>query len=544
MFAKPTTSWLVPSWLLASVLVVPLLALVVSSLGPADDTFQHLLDTVLWDYVGNSLKLVFLTMAFALLFALPPAWWIAVSDFPMRRFFSWALLLPLAMPGYVVAYIYTDLFDYAGPVQRTLRQWFGWQSPTDYSFWEVRSISGAALVLALGLFPYIYLIVRNTFAQQESQLISAARLLGASPWQSFWRVALPLARPAIVIGVSLVAMETLADFAVAHYFAVSTMTTAVYDTWLGLGSLEASARLSVLMLVGVLALVALERFSRRGRVQMAGKHSGASVTMAMGPAMRGVAWCYCALVLLAGFVLPIVILLGYAVDYFDEAWSAELLQFAWNSVSLSFSVALVCLLLAMVFTYNQRLHHKAWQIAPVRLASTGYAIPGTVLAIGVLIGLTGLDHTINDMARAMEWTRPGLIFSGSLLAIGFALVIRFMAIANGSMEAGFSRLSESMDMSSRLLGLNSVQTFWRVHLPLLRGPMLTAVLLVLIECMKELPASLILRPFNYDTLATYVYQYVSDEQLELASLGAIVIVLVGLLPVVLMARDANGSRQH
>lgn len=537
MFPRPTKLWLVPSWMMATVLVVPLFALVTSAIGPADDIFQHLLKTVLWDYVGNSLKLTSLTLVLALVFALPPAWWIAVSDFPLRRFFSWALLLPLAMPGYVVAYIYTDLFDYAGPLQRTLRAWFHWESPADYSFWEVRSVSGAALVLALGLFPYIYLIVRNTFVQQEAQLISAARLLGASPWRSFWSVALPLARPAIVIGMALVAMETLADFAVANYFAVNTLTTAVYDTWLGLGSLEASARLSVLMLLGVLALILLERFSRRGRVQMAGKHTGASASVVMGPLMQGIALLYCGLVLVAGFVLPIVILLHYAFSYFGEAWGADLYQYAVNSLTLSGGVALVCLLLATLFSYNQRLHGKAWQVAPMRLSSTGYAIPGTVLAIGVLIVLTGLDHAINDVARSMGWTRPGLIFSGSLLAIGCALVIRFMAIANGSMEAGFSRLPESLDMSSRLLGMSTAQTFWRVHLPLLRGPMLTAVLLVLIECMKELPASLILRPFNYDTLATYVYQYVSDEQLELASAGAIVIVLVGLLPVVLMARD-------
>jgi iron(III) transport system permease protein len=537
MFAKPAKNWLIPSWLLALLLSLPLAALILSSLKPADETFRHLLDTVLWDYVANSLKLVSLTVVFALIFALPPAWWVANCEFPGRRYFSWMLLLPLAMPGYVVAYIYTDFLDYAGPVQMALRDWFGWTSPQDYDFWEVRSISGAALVLALGLFPYIYLIVRNTFAQQESQLISAARLLGASPWKSFWRVALPLARPAIVIGISLVAMETLADFAVAHYFAVSTLTTAVYDTWLGLNSLEAAARLSVFMLIGIMALVILERVSRRGQVQLAGKNAGATLRLKMSLKGRVFALLFCSLVFVAGFLFPFLTLLEFGFDYFSESWSEELLEHSWNSLTLSGSVALICLLLALLFTYNQRLHNKAWHQVPVKLSSTGYAIPGTVLAIGVLIALTALDHQVNHWAQDWSLGRPGLIFSGTVFAIGLAFVIRFMAIANGAIEAGFSRLPASLDLSSRLLGKNALQTFFRVHLPLLKMPMLTAVLLVLIECMKELPASLILRPFNFDTLATYVYQYVSDEQLELASLGAIFIVLIGLLPVMVMARD-------
>ncbi|GAA5314943.1 MAG: iron ABC transporter permease [Candidatus Pelagadaptatus aseana] len=539
MFAKPAKNWLIPSWLLALLLSLPLLALIISSLQPADETFQHLLDTVLWDYVGNSLKLVSLTIVFALLFALPAAWWVANCEFPGRRYFSWMLLLPLAMPGYVVAYIYTDFLDYAGPVQRALRGVFGWTSPQDYSFWEVRSISGAALVLALGLFPYIYLIVRNTFAQQEAQLVNAARLLGASPWQSFWRVALPLARPAIVIGVSLVAMETLADFAVAHYFAVSTLTTAVYDTWLGLNSLEAAARLSVFMLLGIMALVILERVSRRGQVQLAGKNAGSVLRLKMSIKGRVLAWLFCASLFVAGFLFPFVTLLDFAFSYFSEAWSEELFEYSWNSLTLSGSVALICLLMALLFTYNQRLHSSVWQQVPVKLSSSGYAIPGTVLAIGVLIALTALDHGVNRWAQSFSLERPGLIFSGTVFAIGFAFIIRFMAIANGAIEAGFSRLPESLDLSSRLLGQNAWQTFYRVHLPLLKMPMLTAALLVLIECMKELPASLILRPFNYDTLATYVYQYVSDEQLELASLGAIFIVLMGLLPVMVMARNRS-----
>lgn len=420
-----------------------------------------------------------------------------------------------------------------------LRQWFGWNSPQDYSFWEVRSISGAALVLALGLFPYIYLIVRNTFAQQESQLINAARLLGASPWQAFWRVALPLARPAIVIGISLVAMETLADFAVAHYFAVSTLTTAVYDTWLGLNSLEAAARLSVFMLIGIMALVILERVSRRGQVQLAGKNAGATLRLKMTLAGRVFALLFCCLLFIAGFLFPFLTLLEFGVNYFSDSWNQDLLQYSWNSLALSTSVAVICLLLALLFTYNQRLHVKARHQVPVKLSSTGYAIPGTVLAIGVLIALTALDHQINSWAQDLSLGRPGLIFSGTVFAIGLAFVIRFMAIANGAIEAGFSRLPASLDLSSRLLGKNAFQTFVRIHLPLLKMPMLTALLLVLIECMKELPASLILRPFNFDTLATYVYQYVSDEQLELASLGAIFIVFIGLLPVAVMAGDRS-----
>ncbi|WP_371186560.1 ABC transporter permease [Thalassotalea maritima] len=532
--------WAISAYVLAAILITPLVAIALQSLVVETEIFSHLFDTVLFDYIGNTLLLITLVVLLCLLIGVPLAYLLANYQFSGARFFNWGLLLPLAMPSYVMAYIYTDWFEYAGPVQRFLRQLFDWQNKADYYFFDIRTLGGAAFVLALVLFPYVFLIVKTAFKEQSQSLSHAASMLGKSRRQIFWQVSMPLARPAIAVSAALVAMETLADFATVNYFAVNTLTTAVYDTWLNYGSLTAAAKISVIMLVIVLLLISLERFSRKQQrsYQQQQKHP----LKQLSGSANALAFSACFLVLSAGFIVPVAYLLRFAYLYRAQAWNSDFFQFGLNSLSLSFSVALICLVVALVLVvlkrFSQDSHgNRLGSLLPMRLASSGYAMPGTVLAIAVLIPLTVVDHGINHYLRQLGIDPVGLILTGTVFAIGFAYVIRFSAVAIGAIESSYERMPPSLDQASYMLGKNRWQTLSAVHLPLLKRGALVAMLLVFIEAMKELPAALLLRPFNYDTLATYVFQYVSDEQLELASMAAISIIIAGLVPIILLNRS-------
>lgn len=541
-----TKIWSFMAWAFGLTLLLPVLALFIEAAMPGSEIFAQLWDTVLLDYIVNTLQLVVAVALLSLVFGLPVAWLIAMCRFPGRKFFQWAMMLPLAMPSYLIAYVYTDLLDYAGPIQRTLRSWFGWQSPDDYAFFEVRSLGGAATMLALVLFPYLYLIVRTALTEQSYQLVHASRVMGCSPWQSFYKVSLPMLRGAIVVSLALIAMETLADFATVHYFAVNTLTTAVYDTWLGYNSLTAAAKISVVMLVLIFTFIALEKYSRAQQAvheRQSSRDADHLYQLSGGKAFLATFWCL--LVLFLAFVLPLLVLIGYAIDHFDTAWNEAFLRYAGVSFTLAAVVAVITVIVSLLILSNYRHHstHEAkwYHRLPSGFASTGYALPGTVLAIGVLIPLSKMDFAINDLtAQWFDW-QPGLILSGTVFAIIFAYVVRFNAVAVGAIESSYAKISPSIDMASKTLGLNRIKLMWRVHLPLLRKGCFTAALLVFIESMKELPAALLLRPFDFETLATYVYQYVSDEQLENASIAALTIVLVGLLPLIFINRMAVKS---
>ncbi|MGY3942261.1 ABC transporter permease [Aeromonas tecta] len=536
------SGWIASSWALALLLGLPVLALVFSALSADGALFSHLADTVLFDYIANTLSLVLGVVGLSLLFGVPTAWLVAMCQVPGRRALQWALMLPMAMPSYIVAYVYTDLLDYSGPLQAGLRVLFDWQTPADYWFPAIRSLGGAAWVLALVLFPYVYLLTRASFLEQSVSLIHSSRLLGCTPWQSFRRLSLPLARPAIMVAVSLVAMETLADFATVHFFAVNTLTTAIYDTWLGYGSLATAARLSCLMLLAVVLLIAFERRSRQ-RQQVFQKSMGHEPPLRY--PLRGVPrllaglWCWG--LVIAGFVLPFVILLDYGVRYFELSWTPEFVRFAGNSLLISTLTALLAMGIALLLGFFRRLDGGTRSLLPLRIAAMGYAMPGTVLAIGVLVPLTALDFGINDLAQWLGGQGPGLLLTGTLTAIVFGYLVRFVAIAIGSVESSMGKISPSLDMAARSLGQGAGGMLRRVHLPLVRRGLFAGAMLVFIESMKELPAALLLRPFNFDTLATHVYQFVSDEMLERGALGAIVIVLVGLLPLIWVNRSLDSS---
>ena len=530
--------WSVTSYTLAFLIVMPLIALIGQSLMPDESVFPHLFNTVLPTYINNSLWLMFWVVIGSLFIATPAAWLVAKCHFPGRRLFQWALLLPLAMPAYVVAYVYTDLLDYAGPVQRGLRHFFAWQTPQDYYFPEVRSLGGAAIMLALVLFPYIYLLARTAFMEQSASLTQATRVMGCGPWKSFWRLSLPMARPALAVGAALVAMETAADFATVSYFAVPTLTTAVYDTWFEYGSLTAAAKLSTIMLLVIFAMVGFERFARR-KQKLFQKQStpGELDTYSLTGVKAYLATGYCTLLLTLAFLLPFVILLQYAYGYFAESWNEEFFEYSFNSLWIAMVASVVCVAIGILLMFIRRISPRRADILPSRLASTGYALPGTVLAIGILVPFTIIDFAIDDIAVYFGVQGPGLILTGSSFIIICAFCIRFAAIAIGSIENSYKRISPSLDMAGITMGLKPTGLLRLVHIPLLRKGIYAGLLLVFIECMKELPAALLLRPIGFENLATYVYQFVSDEQLEHGALAAIVIVLVGLIPLIYLNRS-------
>lgn len=536
--------WRAGSWLLALLLFSPVIALVIEALAPAGELFDHLWNTVLTTYIANSVLLILGVGGLGAILAIPAAWVMANPRIPGRDQLQWLLVLPLAMPSYVIAYIYTDLLEFAGPVQRFLRALTGWESAADYSFPEIRSLGGAIIVLALVLYPYLYLLARTAFLEQSKSQMLASRLLGCSPLQSFFRVTLPMARPAIITGLALMGMEALGDFATVSYFSVPTLTTAVYDTWLGYGSLNAAAKISAMMLLVVMLLISTEKYSRR-KQQLYQKNTGQEqrelVELSGWSKWLAIGWCWMLVIL--GFLLPSLVLVEYMIAYFDNSWSTELFEYGFNSLMVSGSAAAVACFIALFLGVYQRLKSTSFSRIPARLASTGYALPGNVLAIGVLIPLTLSDHLINELLIHWNQSTVGLIFSGSIITLIFAYVVRFSAVAVGSVESSLGRVSPSLDMASRTLGCNPQEMVKRVHLPLIRKGMLAGLLLVFIESMKELPATLLLRPFNFETLATWVFQYVSDEQLEYAAPAALVLVLVGLIPLIMLNRSLERQEQ-
>ena len=529
--------WKTSSGMLALLLVLPILAIFMTAIGETDELFSHLMSTVMPTYTINTVVLAAGTMFLSAIFGIPSAWIMAMCRIPSESILQWALVLPLAMPSYIVGYIFTDWLDFAGPVQIFLRNTMGW-GVGDYWFPDIRTLPGATLVLALVLYPYVYLLCRASFMEQNVSLLQSARLLKCSPWESFRRISLPLARPSIAVGLSLVAMETIGDFGTVSYFAVNTLTTAVYDTWLGYSSLTAAAKISAIMLIFVILLLSTERYSRRRQKLFQNQfNSSEDFRYQLQGWKKWLALTWCWGLVAVAFFLPLLQLIVYAYQYFYQSWTPEFREYALNSLYVSFAAALIGVAVAVVVNFYHRLVNNGKSLAFMRLSSMGYAVPGTVLAIGVMVPVLFMDHIVNDTAKMMNLGQLGLIFSGSMFALIFALTVRFSAVAIGSIESSLNRVPPSLDMASRTMGCNSNQMLWRVHFPLIRRGALIAGLLVFIESMKELNAALLLRPFNFETLATYVYNFASDEQLELAALPAVLLVLVGLIPLVLVNRS-------
>ncbi|WP_448553086.1 ABC transporter permease [Thalassotalea montiporae] len=539
IFGQRNTSWLTLSWLIALALLAPVLVMLFTSIGNFGELFSHLWQTVLPTYISNTLLLTFYVSLLVLLFGVPSAFLISQTQLISAKWLRWALLLPLAMPAYLVAYLYTDLFDYAGPVQRLLRASFGWQSPTDYWFFDLRTLEGAAFVLALVLYPYVYMLTRTALEQQDTSLLRAGRTLGLSARQAMLKIALPLARPAIMVAVTLVMMETIADFATVQYFAVNTLTTAIYDTWLGYGDMAAANALASVLLLFVLFTVVAEQKSRAGQRHQSNRpnFSNDKLALSFGQQVMGLVFCW--LLVILGFALPFGLLIAMAIDYAQLDQLGQLAEIGWETLKISAYAATAAVALSLLLALFHRFYPKSVNHLPLQISGFGYAVPGTVLAMALMATFGPIDHWLNDTAAWLDWSKPGLILSGTTFAIIFAFVVRFAAIANGTISAGIGKIPHSIDKAPASLGVGLLATIRTVHLPILKSSVFVAWLLVFVEAMKELPAVLLLRPFNFETLSTFIYQLISDERLEQGAIGAIFIVLFGLIPIIWLNKNKH-----
>ncbi len=527
---------------MAAVILTPVVTILYFVAAPSEGNFQHLLDTVLPVYVANSLLLMGGVAIGTALLGISTAWLATLFDFPGRRIFEWAQLLPLAMPAYIIAYSYTGLLEYAGPLQSGLRDTMGW-SRGDYWFPPIRSLGGAMAMLSLVLYPYVYLLARAAFINQSVCMLEASRALGCAGWRAFFSVALPLARPAIIAGLALVMMETLADFGTVEYFGVQTFTTGIFRTWLGLYDTAGAARLAGILLLFVLTLLALERASRR----QAKFHYTTERVMPLKP-MPLVGWraalatLICLLPVTFGFIVPAVQLLLLASSEWQRSLDSAFIQLMVNSLSLALTAAVVILIPALLLALAQRNSQSRFVHLLIRLCASGYAIPGTVVAIGVLIPLGAIDNWVDLWAEENLGIRTGLLLSGSLVALIFAYAVRFLCAALTTLESGLQKIKPSVDEAARTLGCSEGQVLRRIYLPVVRGSVLTAVLIVFVDVLKELPATLVLRPFNFNTLAVRTYELASDERLAEAALPALTIVACGLIPVIILSRAIRQSR--
>ncbi|MEM8982155.1 MAG: iron ABC transporter permease [Pseudomonadota bacterium] len=526
LIERASALWTLPALAVALALAVPLVAILATLLTPAGATTAHLQATVLPDYILNSVLLMLLTGALALLFGTATAWLTAACTFPGARWLSGLLVLPLAAPAYVVAYAYTDLLEVSGPLQTALRGLLD-VTPAEFRLPSIRNIPGAATLLALVLYPYVYLLTRTSFAARSRAHFEAARVLGLSAWQAFWRVGLPGARPAIAGGVALVMMETLADFGVVEYFSVPTFSTGIYRTWIGLGDKAAALRLAAIMLLFVIALVMLESVSRRGGIDRD------DVSRAQAIELRGwravAAFVICAVPVTLGFIIPVALLTVYTLGAGDTVLMRGFGQYVSNSVTVASAAAVLAVALAVLLSYAQRLHTSRVNSGFVRIATLGYALPGLLLAVALLEPVNRFDQWLSGLGSG-----GGSVLAGTVFVLIYAYLCRFLTVAFQSTSAGLARVSPDLDAAARSLGATPGGVIRRVHLPLLAPSLAAGLLLVFVDVMRELPATLLLRPFNFDTLATRVYRLASDERLQEASPAALAIVLVGVIPVLII----------
>jgi len=527
--------WIAVTIAIALLVSTPVLFVLGNIFADNSEVWNHLAETVLPRYMANSFWLMLGVGTGVLVIGVGTAWLVTMCSFWGSKIFEWALLLPLATPAYLLAYSYTELLEYYGPVQMTLRDWFGWSSVGDYWFPNVRSLGGAIILLTLVLYPYVYLLGRVAFLEQSTCTLEASRSLGCGPWRSFATVALPLARPAIMAGLSLALMETLSDFGTVQFFGVDTFTTGIYRTWFGMGERVAAAQLAAFLLLFIFGLILLERWSRR---QAKYYQSGSDYSRLQPYQLKGIratlASLACFVPLSLGFLLPARLLLQMTWEN-PETIDDRFWGLATNSFILAVITAILAVIIAVVIAYGVRLQpHIAMELA-ARVTAMGYAIPGSVIAVGILIPVGRLDNAIDGWMRATFGISTGLLLSGTIAALIFAYLVRFLAVSFGTVESSLGKIKPNLDDAARSLGHGPTKTLLRVHAPMMGGGLLTAAMLVFVDVMKELPATLIIRPFNFDTLAIRVYNLASDERLAEAAAPALAIVLVGIIPVIFLS---------
>jgi iron(III) transport system permease protein len=524
--------------LAALLALAPLASLIALAFADTGDLWSHLARYVLPFALLQTALLLGGVAAVTIVLGVGTAWVVTTFEFPGRRALTWLLPLPLAIPTYIVAYVYADFLGPFGPLQSALRAVTGWRSAADYWFPNVRSLGGAIVVIGFVFYPYVYLATRAMLQTQGAQYVEAARMLGARPWELALRITLPLARPAIAVGVALALLETLNDIGASEYLGVPTLTLSIFTTWLNRGSLAGAAQLACFMLVIVILLIALERYGRRNRQFAALTHQGARVSarIRLSGAARWIALALCLIPVILGFLLPSGFLLHEAIG---RAVDRELLRHALTTVGLASAATVITLVLGFLAVAAERYLRASMIAASVNIAGIGYAVPGTVLALGLLSPLVLVDEAMNAVARLFGGSGIGLLLAGSVAAVVLAYVIRFLAIAIGFAQAGFTRIAPEFDDIARLLGAGPGKLALTIHLPLARPAMFGAALLVFVDCLKELPATLLLRPLNVETLSTYIYQFATRGSFEDGALAALMIVAVGILPVIYITRSAE-----
>lgn len=543
---KRIKGWTVVAIAIAALISTPVLFVLSSIFSDSGEIWSHLASTVLPRYLLNSFLLTCGVGIGVSIIGVGTAWLVTMCEFPGNSLFRWALLLPFAAPAYILAYVYTEWLEFYGPVQTTLREIFDWSSVSDYWFPDIRSLGGAIALLTLTLYPYVYLLTRVAFLEQSTRTLEASRSLGRGPWRSFFTVALPLARPAIIAGLALALMETLNDFGTVQYFGVDTFTTGIYRTWFGMGERVASAQLAAMLMLLILWLILLELWSRR---QAKFYQTGSGQQHLQRFKLRGIrsflASAACSLPIVLGFLVPAGLLLEMTIANKGKSFDSRFWNFASNSLILAAVTAALAVAIALVLAYGVRLNPTLGMRLAARVAAMGYAVPGSVIAVGILIPIGRLDNAIDSWMRSLFGISTGLLLSGTIAALVFAYLVRFLAVAFGTVESSLGKIKPSLDDAARSLGHNSGSTLVKVHAPMMWGGLLTAAMLTFVDVMKELPATMVIRPFNFDTLAVRVYNLASDERLSEAAGPALAIVLVGIVPVILLSmrigRDRDGS---
>ncbi|MGH1350813.1 MAG: ABC transporter permease [Methyloligellaceae bacterium] len=539
----PAGPWQISVLVIAALVLLPVFSLIYLSFIPSENIWPHLFSTVLPGAVLETIWLMLGVGALTLVVGTSTAWLVTMYRFPGRNILDWLLLIPLAMPTYIIAFCYVEILDYSGTIQTFLREFFGWTSSRDYWFPQIRSQGGAIFVMSFVLYPYVYLNARASFMLQSICTLEVARTLGRSPLGVFWSVALPMARPALAAGVALALMECLNDIGAVRYLGVNTLTTTVYDTWLGKSNLAGAAQIACLMLVFVAILFSWERIARKGQQYHSTTGHYRNIPEEKLEGWKGwLTGLFCAMPVILGFIAPITVLVQSSFVFAEDSLSGSYWKAAQNSLTLSSITAVVAVIIALTLAYSRRVAPTAFVKPAYRITGFGYAIPGTVLAIGVFMPLAAFDNGVDGVMREQFGVSTGLLLSGTMFALILAYTIRFLAVSNGAIESGLKRISVNLDSASRALGETAFGTLWRVHLPLLRPALGAAVLLVFVDTMKELPATLLMKPFNFDTLATHVYNYASAEEYGEAALPALTIVIFGLAPVILLSKTIATGR--
>lgn len=530
-------AWMVFAAIILFCAILPMLALGWKALGSSDGVWPHLIANVLPQSIAVTFWLLLGVGLGTLIIGAGTAWLVSRFDFPLRGVLQWALILPLSVPTYLSAYTWVEFADYTGPLQEGIRAIGGYETSRDYWFPDIRSLPGAVLLISLVLFPYVYLPARLSFSQQSKHLFDVARLLGAGPWRLFLKIALPAARPAIAIGIILALMETLNDIGAVEYLGIRTLTFSIFDTWLNRSSLAGAAQLALLLMVIVLGLTLIERRMRKQQSYHDTKYSTQSGELTK---LRGyqkwLVMAACAAPVLLGFLVPVIQLLHFVAKSPDQLNDPALYDAAINSIELAFATAVICIIAGFALVFSNRLSRSRFLRLSSRLSVFGYAIPGTILAIGVLVAMTGFDNWLSSQMMTYFGFKSGLLISGSMTIIVFACSVRFLAVAVGNIEAGYTKLSPNLLAASRTLGHSQNSSLLRVELPLISKSMAIAGVLVFVETMKELSATIMLRPFNFDTLSTYVYSRAARAVFEDASMAALLIVMIGLIPVYVLTQ--------